>query len=120
MDSTFAFDHFPPELLNDYNKQLALKIQELQKTLEEKNKKFQAEEQRCQTLKEHFKNATVEAQNTQLLLEAKNNETTTELHMKQVAERELGRLQIEIQKIDKQVNDIQDQVWRINFKYFFG
>src|SRR3989338_6019842 len=109
MDS-LPFDHFPTELLNDYNKELAAKVQELQSSLNEKQKKVQSEEDRTQTLQEHYKNASTEAQNTQLLLEAKNSETETELHLKQVAERELGRLQIEIQKIDKQVNDIQDQV----------
>ncbi|KAL9644004.1 hypothetical protein ABK040_005472 [Willaertia magna] len=103
------FDQFPPELLNERNKALSLQVKEKEREQKEKEKALEVDEERKKVLAEHLRSAAVEIQNTQLLIEAKNNEIETENHLKQVAERELGRLKNEVQRIDKKSNELQDK-----------
>ena len=49
---------------------------------------------------EHLKSVQMELVHTQSLVDAKNKEIETEEHMKQITERQSGRLKNEIEKLD--------------------
>ncbi|KAJ3023472.1 Coiled-coil domain-containing protein 39 [Thoreauomyces humboldtii] len=69
----------------------------------------------------HMKNVQQELHHTQALADAKGRQIDTEDHFKQLAEREAGRLAIEIKRIDKDIvqvtdhlNAIQNNIYRNN------
>ena len=83
--------------------------------------KYEEKSDRMKVLKEHYKNVNNELLNTQQLIDGKNKEIETEDHMKQMAERQIGRLESELKKFDKQnieeqerLNDVQNQIFKGN------
>lgn len=52
-------------------------------------------------LKEHAKNVEVELLHTQALVDAKNKEIESEDHLKQITERQTGRIESELRKLEK-------------------
>jgi hypothetical protein len=61
-------------------------------------------------MQEHHKAVLVEIQNTQFLNGAKSKEVTTENHLRQVADRESGKIKVEIEKLKRQTQEIQEKV----------
>lgn len=54
--------------------------------------------------------AQQELLNTQFLYDARNREVDTENHMKQLAEREAGRIKVDLESISREVQELQDKV----------
>ena len=67
---------------------------------------------------EHLKSVQMELIHTQSLVDAKNKEIETEEHMKQITERQSGRLKNEIEKLDNRIADQQDRLNNIQNMIF--
>lgn len=66
--------------------------------------------ERLLVLREHYKNIKQELKNTQALIDVKNKETETEKHLSMVAERQIGRVNKELQKCDNIGIEEQDRL----------
>lgn len=58
--------------------------------------------ERSKVLKDHLKNVRAELINTQQLIDDKNKEIETEDHLKQLNERQIGRLKSGLRKLEEQ------------------
>ncbi len=103
-------EHLPPELLNERNKLLSANIREKETKKRELEKDLQEQKERLKVLKDHLKNVESEILQTQQIKEAKEAEIQTEDHLRQLAEREIGRFRDEIKKNEKHVTEIQERV----------
>ena len=79
---------------------------------EEENK------ERVAVMAEHLKNVKSERLHSQQLLDAKDRDIQTELHLKQLAEREAGRVTTDISKVEKAMHDAQDKLNSIQNNHF--
>lgn len=66
--------------------------------------------ERVKVMKEHFKNVNQEVEHTNALQGAKNNEIKTELHLRQLTSRALGRGQNESKKIQTDIEFMKGNV----------
>jgi len=112
-----------PEYANEHNKQLNQIIKEKRKLTKELRSKIEDVVERTKVLKEHLKNVRSELINTQQLIDDKNKEIETEDHLKQLNERQIGRLRGGLRKLEEQevelqerLNDIQNQIFKCNEK----
>ena len=78
---------------------------------------------RVKTMKEHFKNVQQEVEHTNALQNAKKSEIQTELHLKELTSRALGRTQLDsknlqsaIQFVQEQLNTVQSLIYKANEK----
>ena len=78
---------------------------------------------RVKVMKEHFKNVQQEVEHTNALQNAKKSEIQTELHLKELTSRALGRSQLEsknvqssIQFVQEQLNTVQSLIFKANEK----
>ena len=62
-------------------------------------------QERLKILDEHLKSVQLELVHTQSLVDVKNKEIESEEHLKQVAERQSGRLKNEIERLEQRVAD---------------
>jgi hypothetical protein len=99
-----------PEYANEQNKQLNMIIKEKRQLNKEIYHKLLDREDRTKVLQDHLKNVQYELLHTQQLIEAKNKEIETEDHLKQVQERQVGRLEAEIRKLDKLAVERQESL----------
>jgi len=120
--SNMDFDELP-EFANDENKALKIEVTNLEKQLETATEDHTENTDRLKILSEHLKNVKTEHGHTAQLLEHKEKEIETEIHLRQLAEREIGRLRAEMMKFDKlaaeyqdKVNNVQNQIFRGNEK----
>lgn len=104
-------------------RQLDLQIKEKQRKIETTVDKLVDVQERAKVMKEHFKNVKQELDHTNALLTAKNAETQTETHLRQLAIRALGKagndsksLQSEIETVQDQLNSIQNLIYKANEK----
>lgn len=100
---------------------------ELQSEVEKKEAKLEAilntvaeHQERVAVIKEHLKNVQNEIENTQLLYNAKSKEMNTESHLRQIGKREIGRINQELTKIKRELEDIQDRSNVIQNNIFQG
>lgn len=112
-----------PEYANEHNKQLNQIIKEKRKLIKELNTKIEDVVERKKVLNEHLKNVRSELVNTQQLIDDKNKEIETEDHLKQLNERQIGRLRAGLRKLEEteverqeRLNDIQNQIFKCNEK----
>ena len=75
-------------------------------------------QERLKIMKEHLKSVQMELVHTQSLVDAKDKEIETEEHMKQITERQSGRLKNEIEKLDNRIADQQDRLNNIQNMIF--
>ena len=78
-----------------------LQIKEKRKLIKELNTKIEDVHERSKVLKEHLKNVRSELINTQQLIDDKNKEIETEDHLKQLNERQIGRLKSGLRKLEE-------------------
>jgi len=112
-----------PEYANEHNKQLNQIIKEKRKLIKELNVKIEDVQERSKVIKEHLKNVRTELINTQQFIDDKNKEIETEDHLKQLNERQIGRLRSALRKLEEReieqqerLNDIQNQIFKSNEK----
>eukprot|EP00828_Plagiopyla_frontata_P039531 TRINITY_DN5201_c0_g1_i7.p1 TRINITY_DN5201_c0_g1~~TRINITY_DN5201_c0_g1_i7.p1 ORF type:complete len:487 (-),score=118.97 TRINITY_DN5201_c0_g1_i7:135-1595(-) len=112
-----------PEYANEQNKQLNQIIKEKRRLIKEIDIKLDEKKDRAKILGDHYKNVQAELLHIQNLTDQKNQEIETEDHMKQLSERQIGRLESELRKLDKlgieqqeKLNDVQTQIFRGNEK----
>lgn len=99
-----------PPYASEANKQLDAEVKRKEKDLQALEENFQTDGGRVKVMTDHLINVQQELVNTQQLVDAKRNEADTEDHLKALAARQLGRLQVEVVKLKKQQGDVQDQI----------
>eukprot|EP00656_Telonema_subtile_P032711 TRINITY_DN3595_c0_g2_i4.p1 TRINITY_DN3595_c0_g2~~TRINITY_DN3595_c0_g2_i4.p1 ORF type:complete len:874 (+),score=323.80 TRINITY_DN3595_c0_g2_i4:92-2713(+) len=113
------FDELP-EFANEENKALSAEVQSLEKELEKASEDHEENKDRLKILIDHLKNVKNEHGHTAQLLEHKEKEIETEIHLRQLAEREIGRLRAEMKKFDNLAAEYQDKVNNVQNKIFRG
>merc|ERR1712113_940757 len=78
--------------------------------LESVEEKLDSDGKRVKVMTDHLVNVQQELVNTQQLVDAKKNEADTEEHLGQLTNRQLGRLRAEMVRLQKLMDDTQDQV----------
>jgi coiled-coil domain-containing protein 39 len=102
-------DSLPP-YASEANKQLDAEVKRKQAELENVEDQLESVGARVKTMTDHLINVQQELVNTQQLVDAKKNETSTEEHLKALTNRQLGRLKAEIVRLQKALDDTQDQM----------
>jgi hypothetical protein len=110
-----------PEYANEKNKQLNQIVKQKKKLINEIATNIEEKSSRLGVLKDHLKNVQNELVHTQALVDQKNKEIETEDHLKQITERQIGRIERELQRMDQnglekqeRLNDIQNQIFKGN------
>lgn len=116
--SVDSFDQLPSEILNEENKELSRKVKEQQIILREKEKEKDQLKDRIELLDQHLNSVKSEVTHTQSLVNSKHKEIETENHLRQLAERELGRLSTELKKYEKEFAELQDHLDRVQNEIF--
>lgn len=103
------------------------KNKELHKTIRVKEKLFYSvkteiseNKSRVEIMTEHLKNVKQELLNTQELHNAKQKEVASEGHMKQLSEREIGRIAQEMRRFDAECTDLETKLGTIQNFLFKG
>eukprot|EP00658_Telonema_sp_P-2_P000396 TRINITY_DN10147_c0_g1_i3.p1 TRINITY_DN10147_c0_g1~~TRINITY_DN10147_c0_g1_i3.p1 ORF type:complete len:213 (+),score=93.79 TRINITY_DN10147_c0_g1_i3:255-893(+) len=113
------FDELP-DFANEENKALSAEVKSLEVELEAAEGETGENGDRLKILVEHLKNVKNEHGHTSQLLEHKEKEIETEIHLRQLAEREIGRLRSEMKKFDTLAAEYQDKVNNVQNKIFRG
>jgi coiled-coil domain-containing protein 39 len=108
-----------PDYANDENKGLNSEIKE-KDFISRFSEEIEEIDERVKILSDHFKNVQEELVHTQVLVTTQNKEIESEDHLKQLAEREIGRLYAELQKLEVQAGDMQDRLNSIQNEIFKG
>uniref|UniRef100_A0A670ZR88 Coiled-coil domain-containing protein 39 n=1 Tax=Pseudonaja textilis TaxID=8673 RepID=A0A670ZR88_PSETE len=113
-------DGFAIPVANEENKSLEEELQRLQKEKANLQNQLSDYEDRITAMSSHLKNVKQEFDLTQGLFRARQNEIETEQHFKAVAEREVGRLKIEIQKLENDLVSLREKKnsQEVRFKEF--
>ncbi|KAJ3390261.1 Coiled-coil domain-containing protein 39 [Lobulomyces angularis] len=105
--------HSLPAFADKKNKDLSQQIRYKETKVSNLSAVLDDNVSRADTMIAHMRNVQQEFVHTQALYDAKSKQIETEDHLKQVAERESGRLEVEIKKIENQITSAQDQVTAI-------
>ena len=116
--NNYDLDEDFPEYANDQNKELNLIVREKIQLIHHLNIEIEEHNERLKILQEHLRSVKQELVHTQALVDGKNAEIETEEHMKQIAERQAGRLKNELTKLDQRVADQQDRLNNIQNMIF--
>ena len=99
-----------PIFANDRNRDLHAQIKEKEALLDKASRGVKETTDRVHIMQEHLKNVKAEIEHTQGLVDAKGKEIETEDHLKQLSDREIGRIRQELKKLDIEAEDVQDQM----------
>ncbi|KAM6223913.1 coiled-coil domain-containing protein 39 [Rhynchocyon petersi] len=102
-------DGFAIPVANEENKLLEDQLSKLQNERSNLKDQLRDYEERISAMTAHFKNVNQELTFTQSLCKAREQEIESEEHFKAIAERELGRVKSEIQRLQNEVTSIQEQ-----------
>ncbi|KAL6093079.1 hypothetical protein STEG23_036441 [Scotinomys teguina] len=102
-------DGFAIPVANQENKTLEDQLSKLQKEKSNLQDQLRDYEDRINSMTSHLKNVNQEFLFTQSLCKARENEIESEEHFKAIAERELGRVKDEIQKLEKEMETIRER-----------
>ncbi|XP_027048687.1 coiled-coil domain-containing protein 39-like, partial [Pocillopora damicornis] len=91
------------------NKQLESEVTETQKNITTYKEQLDEHADRIYAMSEHLRNVQQELQHTQDLLNARKREIGTENHLMQIAQREEGRLNNEIRRINNEIKDLTEK-----------
>lgn len=116
--NNYDLDEDFPEYANDQNKELNLIVRERIQLIHHLNIEIEEHNERLKILQEHLRSVKQELVHTQALVDGKNAEIETEEHMKQIAERQSGRLKNELTKLDQRIADQQDRLNNIQNMIF--
>lgn len=109
-----------PMFANKANKELDAEIRAREARLAEVVAHTSEHEERVRIMEEHLKNVQQELAHTQQLVDAKNKEISTEDHLKQLAEREAGRVRQELTKLETKAEAVQDEMNIVQNHIFKG
>ncbi|KAJ3412119.1 Coiled-coil domain-containing protein 39 [Chytridiales sp. JEL 0842] len=113
--------HSLPPFANAQNKALSRQIHEKEARLSSLTAILDDSTTRSDAMLQHLKNVKQELNHTQSLYDAKTRQIEGEDHFKQLAERESGRLAVEIKRVEKEIaettdhlNAVQNSIYRGN------
>ncbi|XP_062987952.1 coiled-coil domain-containing protein 39 [Elgaria multicarinata webbii] len=116
-------DGFAIPVASAENKALEDELQKMQKEKANLQNQLTDYEDRIAAMTSHLKNVSQEFNLTQSLFRARQNEIETEQHFKALAEREVGRLKSEIQRLENDMvslrekkNSQENNVFKVNQK----
>ncbi|KAJ3392845.1 hypothetical protein HDU84_003329 [Entophlyctis sp. JEL0112] len=112
--------HSLPPFANAKNKEIAKQIHEKESKLNKLVSVLDDNTSRADAMTGHLKNVQQELKQTQALHDAKTRQIETEDHFKQLADRESGRLVLEIRRIEKEITDVTDQLTTIQNNIYRG
>merc|ERR1711988_593460 len=116
----FAEHEALPDFANEENRALHAHVKDMEKELAVVDTEHVETVDRSKILSEHLKNVKQEHGHTQQLVDHKEKEIETEIHLRQLAEREIGRLRAEMSKFDRVAAELQDSVNGVQNKIFRG
>lgn len=102
-------DGFAIPVANEENKILEDQLSKLQDERSSLQDQLRDYEDRISAMASHFKNVNQEFSFTQSLCKAREHEIESEEHFKIIAERELGRVRDEIQRLGNEMASIQEK-----------
>uniref|UniRef100_A0A4X1V2D4 Coiled-coil domain-containing protein 39 n=1 Tax=Sus scrofa TaxID=9823 RepID=A0A4X1V2D4_PIG len=102
-------DGFAIPVANEENKILEDQLSKLQNERSSLQDQLRDYEDRINAMTSHFKNVKQEFLFTQSLCKAREHEIESEEHFKMIAERELGRVKDEIQRLENETASIQEK-----------
>ncbi|KAI9007353.1 coiled-coil domain-containing 39-like protein [Gaertneriomyces semiglobifer] len=102
--------HSLPPFASAENKALSQNIRELESKLNSLLSTLDDNVLRTDSMVAHMKNVQQELSHTQALSDAKVRQIQSEDHFKQLAEREAGRLAVEIRRMDKEIAELSDHI----------
>ncbi|XP_068137178.1 coiled-coil domain-containing protein 39 [Hyperolius riggenbachi] len=94
---------------NAENKDLENEVQKKQKEKVQLSNQVKDMEDRIQAMTDHLKNVKQELNYTQSLCRAREKEIESEAHFKTLAEREIGRLKQEIQRLENELASLREK-----------
>lgn len=109
-----------PEYANDENKGMNSEIKEKKEFISRFSEEIEEIEERVKILSEHFKNVQEELVHTQVLVTTETKQIESEDHLKQLAERQIGRLYSEMQRLEYIAGELQDRLNSIQNEIFKG
>ncbi|OQS02824.1 flagella associated protein [Thraustotheca clavata] len=109
-----------PLFADDANKQLHAQIRAKEKRFQVVKNEILETTSRYGIMDEHLKNVKSELLNTQSLQNSKLKEISTEEHLRQVSDREVGRIKQELRKLDVVYNDVENKLNAIQNFLFKG
>ncbi|DAZ96764.1 TPA: hypothetical protein N0F65_012341 [Lagenidium giganteum] len=109
-----------PLFADDQNKALHQKIRTKEKRFLEVKNEISEHASRVEIMTEHLKNVKQELLHTQELHTAKLREVGSEEHMKQLTEREIGRIAQEMRRLDAECKDFEGKLSTIQNFLFKG
>lgn len=89
---------------------MIVQIKELERRLESTEKELEQNEVRITRMLEHKRNLQAEFGTTQALSMAKVKELETEQHLRQLAERETGKIRVETEKSKNIIKESRERV----------
>lgn len=104
-----GFNSLPP-FANEENKALYRAVGALEHELEKTDGLLKENGERIAIMNEHLNNVQQELQYTQSRVEARNKEAETESHLQALAQREMGRIGKEIEKLSSERTELLDRV----------
>jgi|EP01047_Picozoa_sp_COSAG01_P022094 chromosome segregation ATPase len=112
--------HFLPPFANEYNKEVSRRV----KAKEDRQVTVAADvddqSERIRVMDEHLGNVKQELVHTQALVDAKSKEIETEQHLRQLSEREGGRLVQELKRIEVEKAELQERLNAVQTAIFQG
>jgi coiled-coil domain-containing protein 39 len=109
-----------PLFADDKNKSLHRKIRAKEKRFVEVKAEIVETTSRVEIMSEHLKNVKQELLHTQELHGAKQKEVASEEHMKQLAEREIGRVAQEMRRFDAECSELEAKLNTVQQFLFKG
>lgn len=101
-----------PDFANAANRALYADLKDAERALAATEEELAETGERVSVMEGHLGSVVAERQNTQRLVDAKAKEVETEDHLKQLADRELGRFSSELSKLQRECADLTDKAPR--------
>nr|CCA18224.1 flagella associated protein putative [Albugo laibachii Nc14] len=109
-----------PLFANEKNKRLHARVRSKEKRFHQIVTELSETNSRVEIMTEHLKNVKQELVHTQELHNAKKKEVESEEHLKQLAEREIGRLTQEMRRLDAECAELNNKLNTVQTYLFKG